>query len=349
MFHPLRTTTWVASFFAGSLLVFLASCSEPVPPAEPFEAYSTPVPPDYSDENMWASLPTKADPADYVPPGVTPENQANAAVDVFFIHPTILFTSEYWNAEITDTALNRQVDESTIRHQASVFNHDARVFAPRYRQMAYEGFFTADFESEVKALDLAYSDVKNAFDYYLEHHNDGRPIIIASHSQGTVHGIRLVREYFDGTDMQSQLVAAYLVGWPFPEDTFKTIPVCATPDQNNCVMGWCTWREGQLGDNHDTYYKGSVVVNPISWQYDEALAPKSMHQGFLNKDFSTIKSQHLHAQAHDGVLWVNRPIPLLPPKNYHIADYNLFWVDIRENVATRVLSYLESHPVQASR
>ena len=73
-------------------------------------------------------------------PESPPENQAAAEVDVFFIHPTILFTSDYWNADLADTALNRQVDDLTIRHQASVFNHQARVFAPRYRQMTYEGF-----------------------------------------------------------------------------------------------------------------------------------------------------------------------------------------------------------------
>ena len=113
--------------------------------------------------------------------------------------------------------------------------------------------------------------MKSAFDFYLTHHNRGRPIIVASHSQGTVHGIRLVKEFFDGTDLQAQLVAAYLVGWPFPEDTFKTIPVCATPAQTNCVIGWCTWRRGTLGRAR-YLYKGSVVVNPISWKYDDALA-----------------------------------------------------------------------------
>ena len=48
-----------------------------------------------------------------------------------------------------------------------------------------------------KKIDVAYADVKRAFDYYLENYNNGRPIIIAGHSQGSGHGMRILKEYFD--------------------------------------------------------------------------------------------------------------------------------------------------------
>jgi hypothetical protein len=44
--------------------------------------------------------------------------------------------------------------------------------------------------------------VKTAFLYYLQHYNNGRPIIIASHSQGATHGKRLLKEFFDGKELQ---------------------------------------------------------------------------------------------------------------------------------------------------
>ena len=58
-----------------------------------------------------------------------------------------------------------------------------------------------------------------------------RPIIIASHSQGTTHAARLLKEFFDGKDLQYDLVAAYLVGMPVPKDYFKNIKVCETPTE----------------------------------------------------------------------------------------------------------------------
>ena len=68
-------------------------------------------------------------------------------------------------------------------------------------------FFLTKLEIARLLLD---EDVKAAFQYYLEHYNNGRPIIIASHSQGTTHAKRLLKEFFDGTALQHQLVAAYL-------------------------------------------------------------------------------------------------------------------------------------------
>lgn len=33
-------------------------------------------------------------------------------------------------------------------------------------------------------LELAYEDIKCAFEYYMENYNDGRPIVVAGFSQG---------------------------------------------------------------------------------------------------------------------------------------------------------------------
>ena len=84
-------------------------------------------------------------------------------------------------------------------------------------------------------MDLAYSDVKRAFEYYLAHYNHGRPFIIASHSQGSRHAKILVQEMIDGTPLMKQFVAAYIVGNWLDEDWFKslkTVKVCETRGAN---------------------------------------------------------------------------------------------------------------------
>jgi hypothetical protein len=323
-------------------LLALVACQQLSPPDRSFSQEAAPTTPDYAHSDAWASLPFKPDPADYTPTGATPENQAQAEVDVFFIHPTTYRSEAQWNAAPNDTALNLHTDELPIKHQASIFNHSARVYAPRYRQMTYPGFFTKDQSTKQEALNLAYQDVKKAFQYYLDHFREGRPFIIATHSQGTIHGIRLVREYIDGQALQKEMVAAYLVGWPFPADTFAHLPVCQEPGQTGCVIGWCSWQVGELAYNHDKFYAGSVVVNPISWRADTLLAPKSQHEGLVGRKYRRIRPGKVDAQAHDGVLWVSKPYPIMPDKNYHIGDYNIFWADVRSNVATRVAAYLSA-------
>ena len=178
---------------------YLCSCKTAVPTRLGIRWNQSPIPAevDYSKEANWAALPTKKDLADSIPKGAPfIDEQNSAAADVFFIHPTILTyapTNEYqWNGSVEDSFLNKKVDELTILNQASIFNGAGRIYAPRYRQAHYFAFVTSFKEDKDAALGIAYQDVKKAFDYYLAHYNQNRPIIIASHSQGTVHATQLI-------------------------------------------------------------------------------------------------------------------------------------------------------------
>jgi hypothetical protein len=143
--------------------------------------------PDYSDLNYWAAHPWKHDPSDSIPKPLRNEPR-DSSVDVFFLHPTsytMKLKLKKNNANIDDRYINAKTDYTSILYQASVFNQQCRVFAPRYRQAHLHNFFTKDKEKADKAFDLAYKDLKTAFEFYLQHWNNGRPIIIASHSQGS--------------------------------------------------------------------------------------------------------------------------------------------------------------------
>ena len=161
---------------------------------------------DYGNVNMWAAHPWKKDNADSVS-NILKNESRDSMVDVFFIHPTTYTDKIYidWNASISNEELNKKTDESTILYQASVFNASCRIFAPRYRQAHIKAFYIKDEESK-KYFDTAYNDIRKAFVYYLENFNHGRPIIIASHSQGTLHAGRLLKEFFENKNLMNQLV-----------------------------------------------------------------------------------------------------------------------------------------------
>ena len=94
------------------------------------------------------------------------------------------------------------------------------MYAPYYRQMAMGGYKIEEAERE-RRLQFAYKDVSDAFKYYLENENDGRPIILAGFSQGSDMVYRLMEEYFGSEEMQQRLVAAYPIGWACTEDMVK--------------------------------------------------------------------------------------------------------------------------------
>jgi len=229
--------------FAAAVATLAAACttSQNVVLLSRFEPSAVPVRPDYSRMELWAAHPDKVDAADCLPKvDSIRDNQANAIADVFFIHPTIYTyqpTKGYeWNGDLNDVELNQRVDNSTILNQASIFNAAGRVFAPRYRQAHIYAYFTPNQADAKAAFDTAYADVKAAFEYYLKHFNQGRPFIIAAHSQGTQHGKRLIRELIDGHPLQERLIVAYLVGMPTPADFFNHIPVCQSADQTGCFV-----------------------------------------------------------------------------------------------------------------
>ena len=332
-------------FFLTLLLAGLSSCV--VKPNAPFTEQARPTTPDYSQSSSWAALPDMEDQADWTPAPDLVDRQADAEVDVFFLHPTIYIGKKGetgWNGPIDDPALNERTDNSTIHYQASIFNGTARVFAPRYRQAHLHSYFAhEDSASAFLAFDLAYADIKRAFEYYMEYYNQGRPIIIASHSQGTTHAKTLLKEYFDGKPLQTKLVAAYLVGIPVEGDYFGTLQPCETPEQVGC---YCSWRSFRYGYYPPWYVPNSNVVatNPLWWNTSTTPAPKEFSKGLVVPSYDGYLPERVAAEVHDGLLWVHKPkfpgSALFWRRNYHVADYNLFYVDIRENARVRVDAFL---------
>jgi hypothetical protein len=337
-------------------------------PAEPFAALPAPSEPDYADPASWAALPTTRDAADQVPK--TPaaaDNQATAKVDVFFIAPTTYYNRTGWNAPINDKDARERLDGFVLKYQASAFNGSARVYAPLYRQATLGAFFPKNREDGDKALDLAYEDVRRAFRHYIRNDNNGRPFILAAHSQGSRHLSYLLRDEVDGTPLAARMVAAYAVGFALPMDLFsrvyKDIQPCTAPTQTGCLASWNSFAvkdadPASLFDNvgfrYDGVYEANsgktlLCVNPLRWDISGENAPAALNLGALpttDDPLGTPDARITGAHCNDGVLYASPPDGkgysglVLPGGNYHIYDYNLFYMNIRRNVAQRVEAFL---------
>lgn len=305
--------------------------------------------PDYSRMEYWAAHPYKKDPSDSIPKPLRKLYQPDSTIDVFFLHPTTY--TDYarplgWNAPIYNTALAAKTDYSTILFQASIFNEAGRIFAPRYRQANLGAYFpvsAADTAAALQAFELAYADVKAAFSYYLQNYNKGRPIIIAAHSQGTTHGKRLVKEFFDGTALQEKLVAAYLVGIPVEENWFTTIKACTTAAETGCVLSWRTFKEGYKPAYVLNEKEKVMVTNPLTWSNNDTLAGRKENKGGVVTNFNSLVKKVAAANNAGAVIWTHKPRffgnIFFTTKNYHIGDYNLYYLSVRENVKERVSAY----------
>jgi len=180
-----------------------------------------------------------------------------------------------------------------VPHMAAIFNAAGNVYAPAYRHMVGVGYF-AGAAGEVQAarardeaMDLAYSDVADAFREFLRRvgSEDGgsrRPLIIAGHSQGAEHAARIVLEFFDADGaeaaaLRERLAVAYLVGMPMFQEHFSRVAVCNGPDDTGCIVSWQTYVEGADTTAFKVWPASSalrparsdeaqVCVNPLSWR-----------------------------------------------------------------------------------
>lgn len=299
--------------------------------------------PDYTNLDYWAAHPKKADMSDNVPKALGKYDNSEKQASVFFIHPTTLtdVTVTTNNADVNDSSLNKRTDESTILFQASVFNESCNVYAPRYRQAHYRNFLTDQAKAKPH-FDLAYADVKIAFEQFLKENAD-KPFIIASHSQGTVHAGRLIKEMIEGKPLAQKLIAAYLIGMPIKTTYFSQLQPCNNPTATGCFNTWRTYKAGFEGETYIAKETDSVwVTNPLTWTLDDAFAPKSLNKGGLLRNFNKVITGIVDAQKHKNILWATPHFfgaNAISLKNYHIADYNLFYVNIRENVKERIEAY----------
>ena len=91
----------------------------------------------------------------------------------------------------------------------------------------------------------------------------------------------------------------------------------------------------------------NICVNPLTWSTDGARAPHEANLGAVNFSGSdTHEPGAADAQCREGRLRVSEirsdHYMLMPlgRDNFHIYDYALFYVNIRQNAQARVDAYL---------
>ena len=168
-----------------------------------------------------------------------------APIDCFYVYPTVSL----------DTTPNSDMtagpeELSVVRVQAARFGSQCRVFAPLYRQITLSALRSV-LAGRPVTIDraLAYNDVLDAWNYYLEHENKGRGVVLIGHSQGSFVLTELIKNEIDGKPAQSRIVSALLLGTNLPVPrgkdvggAFKSMPLCHSASQTGCVVTYASFR-----------------------------------------------------------------------------------------------------------
>jgi CubicO group peptidase (beta-lactamase class C family) len=314
-------------------------------------------PPDYAAADTWAALPEREDAADFAPPGEQ-HKQADAPADVFFIHPTTFLNPREWHAAIDDPRVT-PVTDTVIKGQASAFNDCCAVYAPRYRQASLKALMDRSGRGS-EAYDLAYGDVRRAFTEFAA--RSERPFIIAGHSQGALHALRLAAEVADREAWRQRLVAAYVVGIGIAQaryqDDLARLSPCQDDSATGCIVSWNSfgpeadatrWRASARSRSAEIIERiGDDSIqcnNPLAWTTADAVAVVPSPGPAPLPAASSLAGG---AACEDGALFLAQAPgaefkPLAMPGGiWHLGDFALFYQAVRVNAAARVDAFIDA-------
>ena len=312
---------------------------------------------DYSQKKNWYQI-----------PDITKD------VDTFYIYATeyIMGSLEEGAPDYATIDNAEMLEGAKIEYNehASAFEESTNVFMPYYRQsgLRYAGDIfnkTGNIDAALKGM--PYDDITAALDYYFENCNEGRPFIIAGHSQGSAMIRLLLKTYFkEHSDLYERMVAAYAIGYSFTNEDLENYPYLkfATGETDTgVIVSWSTEGPGNIETNakNCAMLPNGISINPLNWKRDETYAPASENHGSLifNEETGKLEIGDMGADAKiniaRGSVVTNAKVPEVPeevakaaaeffgPDGRHAYDYTYFYNNIKENAVKRVEAYKASH------
>lgn len=326
----------------------------------------------YQDPALWYSRPGIGigDPARWQPAYAddrgllpTPAEPSGPQFAVFFVHPTSLIDRTRWNASLEEPDADAErIARIYLRGMASPFNAASEIWAPRYRQATFGAFLTDAPEGRL-AIEAAYSDVLEAYRFFLSSIAPDTPIVLAGHSQGALHLKRLLAEEVRNSSEADRLAAAYIIGWPVSvrhDLPGMGFPACAVPDQAGCILSWSSFAEpadpasvlraygtAAALDGAQPGNTPMVCTNPLTGMFGGE-APASANLGTLVPEDSMEQGELVPGAVparcdERGLLLIGDPPQMgsyvLPGNNYHVYDLPLFWANTKADAARRVTAW----------
>jgi len=312
--------------------------------------------PNYASSSNWLSIPQM--------PAKT--------VDVFYLSDTTYAKATPSSSDIgpIDDAKMQRGAKAKFTTTAAAFETVANIYAPFNRQLDSDYKSTLPISQQL-ALEAGVptSDALSAFDYYVKHLNQGRPFILAGHSQGSDLIANILSGYMkQHPDVYKRMVAAYVIGFSITGDYLAQNPhlkFATGPDDLGVIISYNTEAPVMKVTNPVTM-PGGVAINPITWGTSEALALAVQGLGGIDVDPQTdmavvdasgnpVVHRYADAQVNKQrgvVICSTADANALAPGNpaiaagiYHAFDYPFYFFDLRANAEKRVAKYLQKEGV----
>jgi len=302
------------------------------------ERYTRPV--DYSDPNNWLSLPE------------IPEK----TVDVIFLYPTVYGTMTEASEDMA------YIDDMSMRigaalsaaTQASVFAESCNLFIPYYRQFTVDALLDMDANYPQLMEYCVRQDIYRMLDYYFKYENQGRPFLLAGHSQGSLWLTYVLEDYMaKHPEYLETMVAAYVIGYSVTEEYLERNPhlkFAEGADDTGVIISYNTEGPGNADQFNCVVREGAIAINPINWKRDKTYAPVDENAGSLRSEGELgpgIADARVDPERGVVICESVEAVPELQeamaeyfgPESYHLQDYSLYYGNLQKNVADRIAAF----------
>ncbi|MDL2236943.1 DUF3089 domain-containing protein [Christensenellaceae bacterium OttesenSCG-928-K19] len=312
---------------------------------------------DYAKKRSWVFRPDKV--------------KRTKSADVFFVYPTVyIHPDKQKNHNMnTNNPIYRLFGWFMTIWRGRPFAESCNFFAPHYRQVGIESLEMT--EEELKPFnEIAYTDVKDAFFYYMEHLNEGRPFILAGHSQGSVALLELIRREFGNGRYDNLFVAAYLPGYSVTKQDIRNWPHMRLVEGEDDLGGIISYNTSAKGLRlMEVVLPDAVCVNPLNWKQTPEYAPKELNLGSVLFDFGKyfrLEKKHFtgaYIDEKQGVVMIDKDAMdellhvrigflnwiLIRRGTLHMLDIALFHRNLQKNTAVRIKKYFETYNPKEGR
>ncbi|MBP5271802.1 MAG: DUF3089 domain-containing protein [Clostridia bacterium] len=309
-------------------------------------------PHDYSKKKNWMVLPKKP-------------KKPKKAVDCIWLYPTSCMSRSL----IGDVnAVMKFLANDNYKRNGPIFEKHCNVYAPYYHQLSAQKFndLTDQEIYDVEANEPR-TDVYAALDYYFEHYNNGRPYILAGHSQGACLIVYVLTEYMKlHPEYYDRMVDAYCVGFGMSAEQLAENPhikPAAGPDDTGVFLSWNTEGPENVGQHNFVIVPNAYIINPLNWKTDDTPAKATPENKALADARIDLSRRSIIATGdldqytlQNEMLAMAGPLGKLPPVKklahnmmvpgfgdqcYHNNDYVFFADSVEKNLQHRIENYLK--------
>ena len=197
-------------------------------------------------------------------------------------------------------------------------------------------------------------DIYEMLDYYFENQNNGRPFILAGHSQGSLWMTYVLEDYMkQHPEYLENMVAAYIIGYSVTEEYLARNPhlkFAESATDTGVIVSYNTEGPANRDQFNCVVQEGAIAINPINWKRDGTYASAEENLGSLSAE-GDIEYNKADAwvDTERGVV-ICESVDFVPelqeamqayfgPESYHLQDYSLYFMNLRQNVADRISAF----------